>query len=120
MAWWSHKREFTLQRGSSRGETWMRCRSKNVLRLPTGLRRISRWVLAGLSNAILIRDEYAEYAPETDAWPEPVSLLVEEERRCRFNLSGMDAATRLSRYYFCLSYECQSVQRSHSAAAGHQ
>jgi len=53
----------------------------------------------------LIRDEYAEYAPETDAWPEPVPLLVEEERRYRFNLSGSAAAVRMSRYYFCLSYE---------------
>jgi type IV secretion system protein VirB4 len=53
----------------------------------------------------LIRSEYTEYAPATDAWPEPVSLMVEEERSYRFNLSGTAAATRLSRYYFCLSYE---------------
>jgi type IV secretory pathway VirB4 component len=53
----------------------------------------------------LIRDEHAEYAPETNAWPEPVSLMVEEERRYRFSLSGSEAATRLSRYYFCVSYE---------------
>jgi type IV secretion system protein VirB4 len=73
-------------------------------RLAKGLSLGAGWSL----QCDLIRDEYAEYAPETDAWPEPVSLLVEEERRYRFSLSGMEASTRLSRYYFCLSYEAKA------------
>jgi type IV secretion system protein VirB4 len=53
----------------------------------------------------LIRGEYTEYAPLTETWLEPVSQIVEEERRYRFTLTGTPHAPRLSRYFFCLSYE---------------
>ena len=51
----------------------------------------------------LIRAPHAEYCPEAQ-WPDPVSHLIEQERRNRFRMEG-EAATRLSRYFLSLSYE---------------
>jgi type IV secretion system protein VirB4 len=53
----------------------------------------------------LVRSEQAGYIPESTCWPEPVSLLVEEERRARFLIEGSEGATMRSRYFFSLSYE---------------
>jgi type IV secretion system protein TrbE len=74
-------------------------------RLSKNLRLGAGWSL----QCDLIRDEYTEYAPASNAWPDPVSLMVEEERHYRFNLTGTEASTRLSRYYFCLSYEAKAA-----------
>ena len=52
----------------------------------------------------LIRAEHQEYCRETANWPDPVSYLIERERRSRFLLTG-EAAPRLSRYFLALSYE---------------
>ena len=51
----------------------------------------------------LIRAPHAEYCPEAQ-WPDPVSHLIEQERRNRFHIKG-EAATRLSRYFLSISYE---------------
>lgn len=51
----------------------------------------------------LIRAPHAEYCPEAQ-WPDPVSHLIEQERRNRFKMEG-EAATRLSRYFLSVSYE---------------
>jgi type IV secretion/conjugal transfer VirB4 family ATPase len=75
-------------------------------RLKDNLRLGAGWSI----QCDLIRSEYTEYAPANDAWPEPVSKMVEEERSYRFNLTGTQAATRLSRCYFCLSYEASAAQ----------
>ena len=53
----------------------------------------------------LIRDEYAEYTQTPGKWLDPMAELVEEERRAWFTRSGVEGAPRLSRYFFCLSYE---------------
>ncbi len=53
----------------------------------------------------LIRDEYTEYCPAGASWPNAVSALIEEERRSWFTRTGVVGAPRLSRYFFCLSYE---------------
>ena len=55
----------------------------------------------------LIREEYTEYCPDTAHWPSAVSALVEEERLSWFTRSGVEGAPRLSRYFFCLSYEAK-------------
>ena len=52
----------------------------------------------------LIRSEHSEYCSEESEWPDPISYLIEQERRARFTISG-EAATRLSRYFLALSYE---------------
>ncbi|MBV8437254.1 MAG: hypothetical protein JOY95_07045 [Silvibacterium sp.] len=68
-------------------------------RLATKFRLGSGWGL----QCDLIRSEYPEYCPEAQ-WPDPVSYLIDKERRARFLLKG-GAATRLSRYFLALSYE---------------
>jgi type IV secretion system protein VirB4 len=75
-------------------------------RLSRNLRLGAGWSL----QCDLIRGEYTEYAPASEAWPEPVSQMVEEERQYRFSLTGTEASTRLSRYYLCLSYEAAAAQ----------
>jgi len=62
----------------------------------------------------LIRAEHHEYCPEAN-WPDPVSYLIEQERKARFALSG-EAATRLSRYFLTVSYE-SSLRGGRKAAA---
>ena len=68
-------------------------------RLATKFRLGSGWSI----QCDLIRSEHPEYCPEAE-WPDPVSYLIEQERRGRFRLTG-EAATRLSRYFLALSYE---------------
>jgi type IV secretion system protein TrbE len=51
----------------------------------------------------LIRGAHSEYCPEAE-WPDPVSYLIDQERRLRFAMPG-EAATRLSRYFLALCYE---------------
>ena len=68
-------------------------------RLAAKLRLGSGWGI----QCDLIRSEQAEYCPEAQ-WPDPVSYLIELERRNRFHLAG-EAATRVSRYFLTLSYE---------------
>jgi type IV secretion system protein VirB4 len=75
-------------------------------RLKRNLKLGGGWAL----QCDLIRGEYTEYAPANAAWPEPVSQMVEEERSYRFQLTGTQASTRLSRYYLCLSYEASAAQ----------
>lgn len=53
----------------------------------------------------LIRSEYTEYVDTEGEWPDPMAMLIEEERRNRFLLKGVEGATRLSRYFFALSYQ---------------
>jgi type IV secretion system protein VirB4 len=53
----------------------------------------------------LIREEYAEYTTQPGKWLDPMAEMVEEERREWFTRSGVEGAPRLSRYFFCLSYE---------------
>ena len=55
----------------------------------------------------LIREEYAEYIKDRGSWPDPIAELVEEERRAWFTRTGVEGAPRLSRYFFCLSYEAK-------------
>jgi type IV secretion system protein VirB4 len=55
----------------------------------------------------LIREEYAEYVKSPSNWPDPMAELVEEERRAWFTRVGVEGAPRLSRYFFCLSYEAK-------------
>ena len=55
----------------------------------------------------LIREEYAEYIKDLGSWPDPMAELVEEERRAWFTRTGVEGAPRLSRYFFCLSYEAK-------------
>ena len=55
----------------------------------------------------LIREEYAEYVTSRGFWPDPMAELVEEERRAWFTRTGVEGAPRLSRYFFCLSYEAK-------------
>lgn len=52
----------------------------------------------------LVRADHPEYCPVSSYWPDPVSYLIDEERRARFTLKG-EAAPRLSRYFLALSYE---------------
>ena len=53
----------------------------------------------------LIREEYTEYTTQPGRWLDPMAELVEEERRAWFTRKGVEGAPRLSRYFFCLSYE---------------
>ena len=53
----------------------------------------------------VIRDEYSEYTNQPGQWLDPMAELVEEERRAWFTRTGVEGAPRLSRYFFCLSYE---------------
>ena len=69
-------------------------------RIANKLRLGSGWTI----HCDLIRREHQEYCPETSNWPDPVSYLIERERRGRFALTGT-AAPRLSRYFLALSYE---------------
>lgn len=50
-----------------------------------------------------IRSEYQEYSPERP-WPDPVSHLLDEERRLQFTATG-DAANYQSSYYLCVCYQ---------------
>jgi type IV secretion system protein TrbE len=50
-----------------------------------------------------IRSEYQEYTPERP-WPDPVSQLIDEERRAQFTARG-DAANYQSSYFLCVSYQ---------------
>ena len=71
-------------------------------------RRLERNFALGAAWSLqcdLIRDEYTEYSAASTCWPDPLSMLVEEERRARFLLTGVEGTTRLSRRFFCLSYE---------------
>jgi type IV secretion system protein TrbE len=69
-------------------------------RLAAKLRLGSGWTI----QCDLIRSEHSEYCSEESDWPDPVSYLIEQERRARFTTTG-EAATRLSRYFLALSYE---------------
>ena len=42
----------------------------------------------------LIRSDHSEYCSQESDWPDPVSYLIEQERRARFTTTG-EAATRL-------------------------
>lgn len=53
----------------------------------------------------LIRGEYHEYCPESPNWPDPISYMIDRERRFRYHLAGDPASPRLSRYFLTLSYE---------------
>jgi type IV secretion system protein TrbE len=55
----------------------------------------------------LIREEYAEYVKAPGCWPDPMTELVEEERRAWFTRTGIEGSPRLSRYFLCLSYEAK-------------
>ncbi len=55
----------------------------------------------------LIRAEHAEYVTSRGFWPDPMAELVEEERRAWFTRTGVEGAPRVSRYFFCLSYEAK-------------
>ncbi len=68
-------------------------------RLASKFRLGSGWTV----QCDLIRGEFSEYCPDAD-WPDPVSYLIEQERKNRFSIEG-EAATRLSRYFLTLSYE---------------
>ncbi len=68
-------------------------------RLERRLRLGSGWTI----EAHLIRGERREYAAPSE-WPDPVSYLIEQERRARFNMQG-EAATRGSRYFLTVVYE---------------
>jgi len=50
-----------------------------------------------------IRAEYQEYSPERP-WPDPVSHLIDEERRAQFTATCA-AANFQSSYYLCVSYQ---------------
>ncbi|MBV9038019.1 MAG: hypothetical protein JO182_26260, partial [Acidobacteriaceae bacterium] len=50
-----------------------------------------------------IRAEHQEYSPERP-WPDPVSQLIDEERRLQFTATG-EAANYQSSYYLCVSYQ---------------
>jgi type IV secretion system protein VirB4 len=50
-----------------------------------------------------LRAEYQEYSPERP-WPDPVSHLIDEERRVQFTATGT-AANYRSSYYLCVSYQ---------------
>ena len=50
-----------------------------------------------------IRSEYQEYSPERP-WPDPVSHLLDDERRLQFTATG-DAANYQSSYYLCVCYQ---------------
>ena len=50
-----------------------------------------------------IRSEYQEYSPERP-WPDPISHLIDEERRLQFTATG-DAANYQSSYYLCLCHQ---------------
>lgn len=69
-------------------------------RLSRKLQFTSGWTL----QCDLIRSEHPEYVPDDGAWPDPVSYLIDQERRARFLIRG-EAAPRLSRYFLALSYE---------------
>ncbi|MGA8026201.1 MAG: hypothetical protein WB992_03590 [Bryobacteraceae bacterium] len=69
-------------------------------RIATKLRLGSGWTV----QCDLIRSEHPEYCTGESDWPDPVSYLIEQERRARFTTTG-EAGTRLSRYFLALSYE---------------
>lgn len=69
-------------------------------RIAMKLRLGSGWAI----QCDLIRSEHPEYVAAEGAWPDPVSYLIEQERRARFLMTG-EAGTRLSRYFLTLSYE---------------
>ena len=69
-------------------------------RLASKFRLGSGWTV----QCDLIRGEHQEYCRETANWPDPVSYVIEQERRSRFLLTG-EAAPQLSRYFLALSYE---------------
>ncbi len=69
-------------------------------RIAMKLRLGSGWTI----QCDLIRSEHPEYCSENVEWPDPLSYLIEEERKARFAITG-EAATRLSRYFLALSYE---------------
>ena len=50
-----------------------------------------------------IRSEYQEYSPER-SWPDPVSHLIDDERRLQFTATG-DAANYQSSYCLCVCYQ---------------
>ena len=68
-------------------------------RIASKLRLGSGWTV----QCDLIRSAHTEYCAETE-WPDPVSYLIERERRTRFTMTG-EAGTRLSRYFLALAYE---------------
>jgi type IV secretion system protein TrbE len=69
-------------------------------RLSRKLQFTSGWTM----QCDLIRSEHPEYLRDERVWPDPVSYLIEQERRARFLIGG-EAAPRLSRYFMVLSYE---------------
>src|SRR4051812_41238514 len=66
----------------------------------------SGWVL----ECNQMREPVAEYAP-AQAWPDPVSQLVEEERRAQFTRTDAKAHYR-SHYYFSASYQPPRKQKA--------